>query len=219
MDDDKRAPGTDAERAKRLEKMMASQVNHQPPEQVGLSTGYKVSSSGFGVTAVDGSASGTSAAPPGFSFSASDIGKSLGKSSFSSNWGSPPPGGAAAADASPSKFSFSGPSAAPAATVTPADGAVFNFGSPSAGPAVSSGTFKFGQKPTEPEPEPEPESGSACEQRQHPTAAEVQEHLAMHSARCKKSMVDVKVAPPDEVAGHLDIHVQKVLSAQPLEEY
>eukprot|EP01043_Picozoa_sp_COSAG02_P029251 COSAG02_NODE_1812_length_10792_cov_36.615205_3_plen_77_part_00 len=41
MADDKRAPGTDEERAARLAKMMESQLQMEAPETVGLRTGYK----------------------------------------------------------------------------------------------------------------------------------------------------------------------------------
>ena len=41
MADDKRAPGTDEERAARLKKMMESQLKMDAPEAVGLKTGYK----------------------------------------------------------------------------------------------------------------------------------------------------------------------------------
>ena len=40
-DPDKRAPGTDEERAARLAKMMESQLQMDAPEAVGLRTGYK----------------------------------------------------------------------------------------------------------------------------------------------------------------------------------
>jgi hypothetical protein len=48
--DTKRAAGTDEERAERLARMMAAQCNFEPPEKVGLHTGWKPSTSGFGVT-------------------------------------------------------------------------------------------------------------------------------------------------------------------------
>ena len=47
--DGKRAPGTDEERAERLARMMAAQCSFEPPEKVGLNTGWKPSSTGFGV--------------------------------------------------------------------------------------------------------------------------------------------------------------------------
>ena len=52
MADGKRAPGTDDERAERLARMMAAQCTLEPPEKVGLKTGWRPSASGFGVTAV-----------------------------------------------------------------------------------------------------------------------------------------------------------------------
>lgn len=45
----KRYEGTDEERAERLARMMAAQCTMEAPEKVGLRTGWKPSSSGFGV--------------------------------------------------------------------------------------------------------------------------------------------------------------------------
>ena len=56
--DFKRAPGTDEERAARLSRMMSAQCTLEPPETVGLRTGWKPSASGFGVTP-DGSVPNT----------------------------------------------------------------------------------------------------------------------------------------------------------------
>ena len=47
--DGKRYEGTDEERAERLARMMAAQCTMEAPEKVGLRTGWKPSSSGFGV--------------------------------------------------------------------------------------------------------------------------------------------------------------------------
>ena len=61
--DFKRAPGTDEERAARLSRMMSAQCTLEPPETVGLRTGWKPSASGFGVTP-DGSVPNTFGGAP-----------------------------------------------------------------------------------------------------------------------------------------------------------
>jgi hypothetical protein len=53
----KRYEGTDEDRAERLARMMAAQCTMEAPEKVGLRTGWKPSSSGFGVVP-DGTMSG-----------------------------------------------------------------------------------------------------------------------------------------------------------------
>ena len=136
MADDKRAPGTDEERAARLAKMMASQLQMGAPETVGLRTGYKPSSTGFGVT-IDADTPNTASAPT-LSFGAS-----------APALGVTPP---------PQVQSFSAEAiraatknrAAAAASGTASGSPTFSFGSPSSpalpskGSAVTAPVFSFG---------------------------------------------------------------------------
>ena len=145
MADGKRAPGTDDERAERLARMMAAQCTLEPPEKVGLKTGWRPSASGFGVTA-DGSSPGGGAAGLGA-------------------WTPPSTPGTPGADAqAPSPGGTAGV-ASPAAPFTfRVDSSGSGSGSGAAGVSSPAApfTFRFDAQPApapapEPAPEPEPE--------------------------------------------------------------
>ena len=169
MADGKRAPGTDDERAERLARMMAAQCTLEPPEKVGLKTGWRPSASGFGVTA-DGSSPGGGAAGLGAWTPPSTPGTP------GADAQAPSPGGIAGVASPAASFTFrsgvggSGSGSGAAGVSSPA--APFTFrvggsgsGSGAAGVASPAApfTFRFDAQPApaepapEPEPEPEPE--------------------------------------------------------------
>ena len=170
MADGKRAPGTDDERAERLARMMAAQCTLEPPEKVGLKTGWRPSASGFGVTAV-GSSPGGGAAGLGAWTPPSTPGTP------GADAQAPSPGGIAGVASPAASFTFrsgvggSGSGSGAAGVSSPA--APFTFrvggsgsGSGAAGVASPAApfTFRFDAQPApapepapEPEPEPEPE--------------------------------------------------------------
>jgi hypothetical protein len=143
-DDEKRAPGTESERADRLAKMMASQVTLEAPEKVGLRTGYKPSSTGFGVTPDQK----TERVDPFVEATVVDAGHV--PATFSTKW-------APAAPTTEPKFSFSSTAGA---KIAPASGGLFSFGTAPATQSCSppsgvhqgqdQNTFVFGAKTTGP---------------------------------------------------------------------
>ena len=185
MADDKRAPGTDEERAARLAKMMASQLQMEAPETVGLRTGYKPSSTGFGVT-IDADTPNTASAPT-LSFGASA--PALGVT--------PPPQvqsfsaeairaatknrAAAAASGSPT-FSFGSPSS----PALPSKGSavtapVFSFGAATKPPGAGV-AFTFGQAKTKPAAKTEAEAEAEAEATAEATAEAAAEATAEATA-------------------------------------
>jgi len=131
--DGKRYEGTDEERAERLARMMAAQCTMEAPEKVGLRTGWKPSSSGFGVVP-DGSSpssSGIGAWNPASGGGAAGIGawKPPAAATSVTSAATPVPPAGIAAPAAGFRFAFTPPAApSPAPAPSTSDTATVDVG-------------------------------------------------------------------------------------------